>query len=416
LWTLQQFSSPFPHIVSISASFPPFFLAVVLRDSALFFSLLPLIDFLRCGSRTSPSLSLCNFCRVVVRCCPLLCCLKKKRKKKTTVSLNKMPASLKVGTVVTVTFTNKVKNEPHTVVGVVETVDSAQELCTVFVGNQQSWSVPTASLTPLALPPTFSWTAGDTQKVRSAAATAFFTATAPAATQPVATSSTKHYQAELEAPIAVAPSTSDDNTTYRGNASLQNVGTSSFHSRDNYSFESNASCTNVLYEINARLTGLCNWSSPPLTALFLVLLYLWLAVEGSGGLLWRVDSPPSASVAVYAVQRCVIAVARTLSAVVLCTCVSMAPRQPPASTFWLLFPLMVVSFGGLIPVQLWHALVVGCFPIRLQASESGSATAPAAAPIILWVGKAAVDGVRCVARGLSKAMIATGESLRTVSE
>ncbi|KPA86594.1 hypothetical protein ABB37_00718 [Leptomonas pyrrhocoris] len=321
---------------------------------------------------------------------------------------------MKLGDVVKVNFANKSENQPSTVIGVVEAVDAAQEFATVFVGNAQSWSVLASSVTPLSLPASFSRTARDTQRVRSTATR--FLSTAAGQQLPLSPSSspTRHHVA-LE--TAVAARSKNDDTAHHAPENLRTVPSSSFGKPDNYSFEPNAPYTNVLYEMNARLTGLCDWSSPPLTTFFLTVLYLWLAVEGSG-LPFTRSGVPLLSVA-SVVQRCAIAVVRTLVAVVLCACVSMAPRHTPASAFWLLFPLMVVSFGGLTPVLWWHTLVVGCFPVRLTSHGSATATAAptaASAPLILCVGKTVLDAGRCVLRGVSTMMIALGESLRAVSE
>ncbi|KAL7702049.1 hypothetical protein N2W54_002857 [Lotmaria passim] len=332
---------------------------------------------------------------------------------------------IKAGDVVKVAFTCKSKNQPSTAVGVVEAVDGAQEFATVFVGNMDSWSVSTACLSPLALPASFSWTADDTEKVRSTASAFLTTAVGQSPSSSAPSFLPTRRQLELEA--SLVDLSKADEAQRLAPSSFHAMGSSSFHGHDSHNFEPNAAYTNVLYEMNARLTGLCTWTSPPLTVLFLTVLYLWLAVEGNGVLIRSGDASPQPGMTVVA-QRCAVAVVRTLLAVVLCTCVSMAPRQTPTSTFWFLFPLMVLSFGGLMPVRLWRALVVGSFPIRLPSqvtssrsdsgtgSRSSSSATAAAAPLILWVGMTATDALRCVLRGLSSAMITTGESLRVVSE
>lgn len=335
-----------------------------------------------------------------------------------------MPA--KVGEVVRVSFTNKTNNQASTVVGVVEAIDVAQGITTVFVGGKQSWRVPASSVAPLALPSSFSWTAADTQKVR-ATSSADVNATGvplspPPQEAPPASSSTKaSLLPPLRSPSQPTPSASPapkvGDVAHAAPANVSALASSSFHGHESYSFEPNAAYTNILCELNARLTGLSTWSSPPLTALFLSVLYLWLAMEGTGVPSWSRTSPLLSAHSV--VQRCAIAVARTLLAVLLCTCVSIAPRLAAASTFWLLFPLTVVSFGGLVPVRWWNTLVVVCLPVPLpQQSVRGTApaAAPAAAPLFLWVVQMVLGGVRCSLRALSRAMIVLGESLRAVSE
>ncbi|KPI90730.1 hypothetical protein ABL78_0166 [Leptomonas seymouri] len=314
---------------------------------------------------------------------------------------------VKAGDVVKVSFTNKGDCAPSAVIGVVEAVDATQELATVFVGNKRSWSVPTSSITPIGLPASCSWTAEDTQKVQSTAA-AFLTTAAGQQPLPFSfSSSPRHYEAQEAAAAVLSKS---DGAVGHACVSMHTASSSSVRNLDSYDFEPTASYTNVLYEINARLTGLCTWSSPPLTALFLTVLYLWLAVEGSGLPFLRSDAPLLSAISV--VQRCVLAAVRTLLAVVLCTCISMAPRQVPTSTFWLMFPLVVASLSGLIPDRWWHTLAVGCFPIGLTSRASASG---GAAPLLLWVGKTALDGGRCVLRAFSTA-ISSGEALFAVSE
>lgn len=325
-------------------------------------------------------------------------------------------AASKIGEIVKVSYVNKHNSQPATVIGVVEAVNAAQNITTVFVGGKQSWRVPTTSVAPLALPSSFSWTTEDTAKVRSTTA-AFIVPVLPCVTPPPSTSpSAKSPQPDSGASLttsATAAATKGDDDLSHASANPRSVSQASSHAHENYSFEPHASYTNILYELNARLTGLCTWSSPPLTALFLCVLYLWLAVEGSGVLSWSRTTHLLSAVSIA--QRCLIAVARTLLAVVLCTCVSTAPRVVAASAFWLLFPLMVVSLGGVFPVRWWNALVVMCFPVCVP-SQGGRGTPPAAAPLFLWFAKAVLDGVRSVLRGLSGAMIAFGESLRAVSE
>ncbi|KAK7200908.1 hypothetical protein NESM_000149700 [Novymonas esmeraldas] len=282
--------------------------------------------------------------------------------------------AVRVGDVVSVCFAGAEAAEKAAVLGVVESVDVASGVTAVFVGGADCWRVPVTSVRPIPLATQLPWASGDLQRMRTAAAQPA-TSAIPSLTPtghytppPLVTTfdvPPHHEGATSRSPLAMSfPSLMSPLTNERVSAATSMTAAP-------------APATNLLYELDAHVTGLYSWTSVPLTVTFVSLAYAWMAIEAV------------ATVPAEGVMECLaVAVLRSFVGAALCACVCLAPAQKPSGPYWLVVHLVGLSLGGLLPPRVWRAAVVCCTPVCFRL-PGGEAVGPL--PALLWVAAAALS-------------------------